>query len=239
MSDIAPHAVVTCGGTWVLHVGDELTFGRAAENRLRIGPDDPRISRTAGRLECHADGLLIRNLSTKRVLCVRTYPGPDQMIKPRQARGWDFTRFTVWVKDVPEPRIGVRTVGLGGTEPPRPGPDATAGFDRIPLSFRYRRLLAALCLPPMTATGAAAEVPNVEGVQKILESYRDPLAVHTVRNNLNRLREMLKEHHGVEGLFGDPVNAYRPLAEWAMASGNVTEADLDALDRRPDEDVRG
>ncbi|WP_181779843.1 hypothetical protein [Pseudonocardia pini] len=235
MSDIAPHAVVTCGATWVLHVGDDLAFGRAAENLLRIGPDEPRISRTAGRLECRADGLLIRNLSTKRGLCVRTYPGPDQVIKPRQVRGWDFTRFTVWVEGVPEPRIDVRTVGLGGEAPPRPGPGATIGFDRIPLRRRHRRLLAALCLPPMTATGAAAEVPTVEGVQQILVSYRDPLSVHTVRNNLNHVREILRDQHGVEGLFGDPVNAFRPLAEWAMASGNVTEADLDALDLPPDE----
>jgi hypothetical protein len=131
----------------------------------------------------------------------------------------------------------VRTVGLGGQEPPRPGPGATTGFERVPLRRRHRRLLAALCLPPLTATGADAEVPNIERVQQILERYRDPLSVFTVRNNLNELRDLLRENYGVEGLFGDPVNAYRPLAEWAITSGNVTGADLDALDLSPDEDA--
>lgn len=63
------HAVVSTGGhRALLRPGDELTFGRDPASRLRIehAPEDLRVPRVAGRLECRRDGVLIHSLSDER-----------------------------------------------------------------------------------------------------------------------------------------------------------------------------
>ena len=232
-----PHAVVTCGEhRRLLRPGQSLTFGRGRDVDLRIGhlPEDRTIPRHVGRIECRDDGVLLHSTSARRGLRVQTFPGPGFTIDPLGVGGsHPHARIRVSVAEAaPDQAITIVAVGLGATVTAEPLPEdgATVGFDRIPLAERHRRLLTALCLPPMTRAGQRAAVPTYAGIQEILAEHGHEVAVATIRNGLFEIRTVLTNQYGVGGLQGGGDNFLRPLALWAMRSGNVTDADLDALD---------
>jgi len=254
-----PHALIICG-SWSqsLTPGESLTFGRASDHALRIGysPPDLRIPRTAGRLECRSDGVLIHNLSDKRSLTMQVFPGPELEIEPLALAGTH-----------PHPRVRLLLHGSSTTfslminaeklrrgaddpAPPRAGTleVATVGFERITnMSDRHRLLLTVLCLPALTQSGPRAEVPSYAEMAEILARHGHSLKPKTIRNGLDELRSWLTYEHGIPGLIQDqgdgapapgrngdgaPApgrNLVKELARWAILSGNVTREDLDRL----------
>jgi hypothetical protein len=249
-SEVAPHAVVSCGSFRAsLTPGQTLSFGRGHGHRLRIGhaPQDLRVPRYAGRLECREDGVLVHNMSDKRLLVVQTFPGPSYDILPLMVAG---TR--------PHPQVKVIVQGSGatyaitidtrrlGTLPRTTASESaardegrTVGFDRIDsMSRRHRLMLCALCLPMMTRSGRNAEVPSYQEMERILHEYGHSYRAKTIRNSLDELRSWLTYEHGVEGLLSESANDslgasgsfVEKLARWAILSGNVTEHDLEQLE---------
>lgn len=212
-----PHAIVTCGSFRVmLEPGRTLTFGRGRGHKLRIGhaPEDLRVPRFAGILECRDDGVLVHNMSDKRTLNVQTFPGPGYDVLPLMIVG---THPHPQVKVVIDGQaasyaITVDTRALGhpvvqpapSSEPTVAEKDRTVGFERIDsMSSRHRLLLTALCLPAMTRYGRKAKLPTYAEIEEILHEHGHVLRAKTIRNGLDELRGWLTNEHGVEGLIGN------------------------------------
>jgi hypothetical protein len=252
----APHAVVSCGSfRRVLIPGEAITFGRGNGHPLRLGhaPEDLRVPRFAGRLECRDDGVLVHNMSDKRTLVVRTFPGPEYEVLPLMIAGTHPHPIVKVILTgngaeyhVTVDTRGLRAEPLSSVEPERATP-STVGFDRIDeIAYTDRLLLAALCLPLMTRYGAEAHVPSYQEMESILNGYGHELKQKTIKNRLDRLRQWLVNERGVEGLLrvegmtdmASNPHLVRELARWAILSGNVTDFDLDLLEesqapRRP------
>jgi hypothetical protein len=243
-----PVAVITCGAfTRELDPGSSMTFGRGHGHPLRIGhsPEDLRVPRFAGRLECRTDGVLIHNTSDKRTLNVQTFPGPSFDIAPLMIAG---TNPHQQVRVVVAGSAAVYSITidarrLGRPEPMEAVPELlaspfTIGFDRIEsISPKHRLMLAALCLPLMTRYGRDAQVPTYSEMEVIFKRYGRTYAASTIRNNLDDLRSWLTYEHRIEGLLRDSDSRSTSndrlvanLADWAIRSGNVRDEDLDRLE---------
>ncbi|GAA4991235.1 hypothetical protein WHI96_09110 [Pseudonocardia tropica] len=250
MSDPAGdvYAVVTWqGARSCLRPRESIGFGRAPANRILIGadPEDDRVSRRAGSIECTRDGVVLHNLSEKHPFDVQTFPGRGFTVPPLEVRG-----------SRPHTRLAVRVTGTGrtyviGLDLARLTAAAgahgrarhdltgrtTTGVTRIDLPAEDRHLLAAVCLRPMTRTGPAA-VPTHATVAADLTAHgHGPVAPLTVRNRVAALRTTLVEQFGVDELWGPSPGetVLDRLARWARRSGNVLAADLEALDLRAED----
>lgn len=244
-----PHALIS-HGSWShrLVPAESLTFGRSPEHVLRIGhsPPDLRVPRTAGRLECRSDGVLIHNLSDKRSLTMQVFPGPELEIRPLMMTGThpyhrvrlllqgNSATFAVMINTE---KLGSGTTGSALTQAGNPEP-ATVGFERISdMSTRHRLLLTVLCLPALTQSGRGAEVPSYGEMAEILARHGHPLKPSTVRNGLDELRSWLTYEHQIPGLMhhqgdgatGPGTRLTGALGRWAILSDNVTREDLDRL----------
>ncbi|GAB3192358.1 hypothetical protein GCM10027261_04890 [Geodermatophilus arenarius] len=229
--------------------GSSLTFGRAASSDLRIGhvPEDLRVPRSVGRLECRPDGVLIHNLSDKRTLLVETFPGPGFEIPPLMLMGTmphDLVTIVVRGEGGRRHTIRVDTTGLSAS-PRRPAAaatvDATVGYRRIPeLSERQRELLCALCLPPSLGWNGRTSTPTYAEMEQILRERGVAVSAKRIRNALDDLRYVLAHEHGVADIQGESADrpaggkqSFLPqLAQWARLSDNVTDDELDEFDRR-------
>ncbi|GIE74779.1 hypothetical protein Aph02nite_07290 [Actinoplanes philippinensis] len=228
--DATPAALISSGDlTRRLVAGQSLRFGRAPGNDLRIGhsPEDRRVPRTAGLLECRDDGVLIHNLSDKRTLTVATFPGPGYEILPMMVTGTHphpLVRLSL-TGAVTEYRITIDLRGLGPARTSPAGADGsapTAGFQRIPMKPRQRFFLTALCLPVMTSSGPRGQVPSYAAMEELMVAHGHPYRAKTIRNNLDELRAWLTHEHDIPDLTG-----VERLAHWAIRSGNVTDTDLE------------
>lgn len=236
-------SVIFGGRSLPLHPGESLTFGRSRGNDLQIGrePLDLGISRNAGVLHCLPDGILVRNLSAKVALTVRTFPGPGFEVAPLTMVGTHpYERARIVLPgstgnhqiDLDLRALRVTTPAIYDSSSAR-----TTGFARLPdMRPRHRFFLSALCLPLLTASGEAARVPRYTEVREILASRGHHLSVRTIRNNLNDLRVWLTYEHSIPGLIcaagekpGESATTGR-LAEWAIRSTNVTPEDLERLE---------
>jgi hypothetical protein len=241
-------AVVTCGSFHaVLRPGEQLQFGRSAGNQLRIGhaPEDRRVPRTAGRFECREDGVLIHNLSDKRILLVSTFPGPGYEIAPLMIGGTHpHGRVRVSLSGhAAKYVIHLDARGLDAARDRQTGTetaddDATVGFRRIEkMSARHRLFLTALCLPLMTSSGRTSQIPSYAGIETLFAEFGYTYKAKTIRNNLDELRQWLTNEHDIEDLLApddEPAGSSRvvdKLAHWAIRSGNVTDADVERLER--------
>jgi hypothetical protein len=243
-----PHAVVTCGSLRrVLLPGQTLTFGRGRAHDFRLGhaPEDLRVPRFAGKLECRADGVLVHNMSDKRTLEVQTFPGPGYDVLPLMIAGTQpHLQVKVVVKGASSTyAITVDTRQLYTTAASSILESAfdergTVGFERIEsMSRKHRLLLSALCLPLMTQTGPKAAVPTYREIEDILRRHGRTYRAKTVRNGLDELRGWLTDQHGIADLVAPEGERPRPndnfveaLAHWAIRSGNVTDLDLEQLE---------
>ena len=224
-----------------------MTFGRGHGHPLRIGhsPEDLRVPRYAGRLECRTDGVLIHNTSDKRTLDMQTFPGPSFDIAPLMTAGTNPHQQVrvVVAGSAAVYSITVDTRRLGRPEPMDALPESatspnTIGFERIgSITPKHRLMLAALCLPLMTRYGRDARVPTYREMEVIFKRYGRSYAASTIKNDLDELRSWLAYEHRIEGLLRDPDSRSTPtdrlvanLAEWAIRSGNVRDEDLDRLE---------
>lgn len=248
-----PHAVVSAGARRHLLVpGTWLTFGRGSSSDLRIGhsPEDLRVPRTAGRLECRPDCVLIHNLSDKRSLHVETFPGPGFEVPPSMLMGTTpHDLVTVVVRgdqgrrhaiQIDTTALSPSPCGAGGlSRPSEPG--ATVGYRRIEaLTPRQRELLCALCLPGSLGWSGVDGVPTYAELEQILRERGVAVSAKRIRNALDDLRHWLAHEHGVADIHSDSADtpaggrqSFLPeLARWARLSRNVTDDELEAFDRR-------
>ena len=115
------------------------------------------------------------------------------------------------------------TVELPGAAPleeeSKPSPRTAATEPALVLAAHERRLLAAICGPLLVGRGAREPASYEEAARRLGVS-------HTLRNKLDELRGRLMEQ-GVPGVEGP--QAKDRLAHYAVASGSITLADVQAL----------
>ncbi|MBM2615747.1 hypothetical protein JIG36_09290 [Actinoplanes sp. LDG1-06] len=244
-----PAAVISSGDfERRLAPGESLHFGRAVgDGDLSIGgaPEDLRVPRRAGRLECRPDGVLIFNLSDKRALTVAAIPGPQYEIAPLMVSGTHphgVVRLSLAGR-AGEHRIMIDARELAGPGTAPVGGTPTAGFRRLEtMRHRHRLFLCALCLPMMKSFGKRGRVPTYAELEVLLADYGYHYKAGTIRNNLDELRHWLTYEHEIPDLIaegGEPAGSSRVvdrLAHWAIRSGNVTEADLARFEANVDDD---
>jgi hypothetical protein len=219
---------------WTLSNGESVSVGRQSSCEIRVGspelgPEDLGVSRRAATLS-HAQGRMwIRNDSTTQPVFVRPVIGQGYVL---ERRGDTVSLAESMIEIVLEGRVMTYrlTVDLpegatpgGGDEPVTMAPMTQAALSLKP---RERRMLAALCEPMLTASGQKA----VRSATYREMAARLGLSDHTVRNQLDALREQLLQI-GIPGMIGS--EAKDNLARYAVRSGSITQADIMNLgDRR-------
>jgi hypothetical protein len=234
----SPYAMVSHeGARRLLSLGQELTIGRGAGAGIRIAhqPADEHVSRLTASLRTLPDCVLVQNLSASKQLVLRPLIGAERPVEPGAATtSMPFTEFFVVVTGRFGREYSVH-VDVRDLTPDRPRAvsDPMETVDGIPvdLSLAHRQLLAALCEPLFTRTGARAAPATYREV-----GARVGRSASHVRTVLRRLREQLAAQ-GVASLVAfnlEKVNEdFRPaLARWAINSGTITAADVQALDAR-------
>ncbi|GLY30039.1 hypothetical protein Kisp02_34040 [Kineosporia sp. NBRC 101731] len=213
--------------------GQEVTIGRSRNCDLRIAfePEDDHVSRQAATLRVLADCVLIRNVSSSKLLQLRPPTGAARTVEPGAATtSLPWRQFDVVVTG----RFGrdyVVHVDARGLPPSRAEVDdesdssPTVVVPPIILTPAQRRLLTALCEPLLTRSGPEAGAATYRQVAERVG--RRP---GYVRNVFKQVREKL-DSHGVPGLVSrerpDAAEDFRlPLAMWAIRSGTITHADL-------------
>ena len=239
--------------TWMLAVGESLTFGRAADVDIRL--DSPWISRQAGSI-----------LAGPHFVAVTRMPS---------AAGPEVGKIWLNLFDADGPTlipaggtvaVDTNTAELNAsmTDPSDLGPHETLELDvlfgepviRIVVGRPLRRLrepvnvrsphleptwapltelrahrhfpvLVALCEPLFDVSPSFGGLPSNERIAQRLSTAYSPLAAGTVRNRLHEWRRRL----GIENGVASGVAHYH-LAVVAKETGLVTERDVDALRSR-------
>ncbi|MDD7966562.1 hypothetical protein [Actinomycetospora lemnae] len=235
--------VVSTAESGVLHVrfgkqvrtlgnNEVMTFGRGPECDLRIAhdPEDPVVSRTAGRVEFAGGRWVLHNSSRFARIILQPRPGAPVPVEPGQAVGLPTRRVHVQVlgseNAVHEIVLDGRAVAGSGGGPSSPAPGLpTAGPPD--LSAPEVRLLAALCERLLTLAGAESRLATRREMARRLG-----VTPERVERRLADLRDRLIRA-GVPDLLHTEEFAEGPaarLAGWALRYGVVTRADVDALD---------
>lgn len=213
--------------------GEEVSVGRSRSCDLRIAhdPEDDHVSRHTATLRVLADCVLVRNVSSSKLLTLRPPTGAARTVEPGAATtSLPWRQFDVVVTG----RFGreyVVHVDARGLPPARSDTDEesdsspTVVVPPIMLTPAQRRLLTALCEPLLTRSGPEAGAATYRQVAERVG--RRP---GYVRNVFKQVREKL-DSHGVPGLVSrerpDAAEDFRlPLAMWAIRSGTITKADL-------------
>ncbi|MBT0767325.1 hypothetical protein KIH74_00215 [Kineosporia sp. J2-2] len=238
VSMVLPYAMVSHGsGRRMLSLGQELTIGRGAGVGLRIAhqPADDHVSRLTATLRTLEDCVLVQNRSVTKQLVLRPLVGAQRLLEPGAATtSMPFTEFFVVVtgRFGREYAVHVDVHDLTPDLPvPVADPERTVDGTAIDLTTQQRRLLAALCEPMLTRTGAQAVPATYRQV-----GLRVRCSAGYARAVLRRLREQLAAQ-GVASLVAFSLEKvyedFRPaLARWAINSGTITAADVRALDAR-------
>lgn len=237
-SSADPYAMVTYQSVRrILPLGKEITIGRGAGAGIRIAdqPVDEHVSRLSASLRTLQDCVLVQNRSSSKQLVLRPLVGAERPVEPGAAStSMPFTEFFVVVTGRFGREYSVH-VDVRDLSPnlPRPVVDPLETVDGVPidLSPQQRQLLAALCEPLLTRTGARATPATYREVATRVG--KSPGHARTV---LRRLREELASQgvaslvaYNLEKVYED----FRPaLARWAINSGTITVADVRALDAR-------
>lgn len=211
--------------------GDAFTFGRSQRTTLCLDPSDLGISRVAGSLEADAGVWWLVNKSTVRPLEVvddvgiRTVLPPGRRIAvtaPITVIVEGATRRHALTVDLPEDALeGLRRGPLTG--PPEGSPTRAAAD--VSITSADKVALVALF------SGYLEPFPRYDPHPK---SYADAAArLNWPRTTLVKRVEYLRTrltNAGVPNLLGE--NALPHLAEWALATGLISRADLALLPPR-------
>ncbi|GAB3264982.1 hypothetical protein [Kineosporia babensis] len=222
----------------MLPLGKEITIGRGAGAGIRIAhePADEHVSRLTASLRTLPDCVMVQNRSSSKPLVLRPLVGAERLLEPGAATtSMPFTEFFVVVtgRFGREYRVHVDVRDLT-PQTPRPVIDPLETVDGVPidLSGPQRHLLAALCEPLLTRTGARAAPATYREI-----GARVGRSPSYARNVLRRLREQLAAQgvaalvaYNLEKVYED----FRPaLARWAINSGTITLADIQDLGAHP------
>jgi hypothetical protein len=212
--------------------GDELTFGRSQRTTLCLDPADLGISRIAGSLEFEAGVWWLVNKSAVRPLEVVDDVGIRTVLPPGR-RIAVTAPITVIVEgamrrhaltvDVPDEALAGRAEGPFPALPVEGNP--TRAASDVSITSADKVALVALF------AGYLEPFPRYDPHPK---SYADAAArLNWPRTTLVKRVEYLRTrltNAGVPNLLGD--NALQHLAEWALATGLVSWADLVLLPPR-------
>jgi len=220
----------------MLSLGQEITIGRGTGSGIRIAhqPPDEHVSRLTASLRILNDCVLVQNRSTRKHIALRPLVGSERLLEPGAA-----------TTSMPHSEFFVVAVGRFGREYsvhvdvrdltpelPRLVADPLETMDGLPIELAagQRVLLAALCEPLLTRTGTHAAAPAT--YRQVAD--RVGKSPGHVRSVLRRLRGQLAAQ-GVAALVAFNLEKvhedFRPaLARWAINSGSITVADVQALD---------
>jgi hypothetical protein len=212
--------------------GEGLTFGRSPRTTLCLDPADLGISRVAGSLEADAGVWWLVNKSTVRPLEVVDDVGIRTVLPPGR-RLAVTAPITVIVEgamrrhaltvDLPEEAQGT-TASAAFSGPPSEG-NPTRAASEVSITSADKLALVALF------AGYLEPFPRYDPHPK---SYADAAArLDWPRTTLVKRVEYMRTrltNAGVPNLLGE--NALQHLAEWALATGLVSRADLALLPPR-------
>lgn len=214
-----------------LHEGEELTFGRSQQATVCLDPSDLGISRLAGSLKAESGVWWLVNRSTVRPLEVvddvgiRTVLPPERrvaLVGPVTVIVEGATRRHALTIDMPEP-----PEGSGRSSSPLPAVEGSPTRAASDVSITPADKLALVAL----FSGYLESFPRYDPHPK---SYAEAAArLAWPRTTLVKRVEYLRTrltNAGVPNLLGE--NALQHLAEWALATGLVTRADLELLPPR-------
>ena len=210
--------------------GEEVTFGRSQRTTLCLDPNDLGISRVAGSLESDAGVWWLVNKSTSRPLEVVDDVGIRTVLPPgrRMAVTGPLTvvvegamRRHALTVDLPD---GAQELLARG---PFPSLQIEGNPTRADVSITPAEKLALVAL----FSGYLEPFPRYDPHPK---SYADAAArLDSPRTTLVKRVEYLRTrltNAGVPNLLGE--NALQHLAEWALATGLISRADLALLPPR-------
>jgi hypothetical protein len=212
--------------------GDAFTFGRSQRTTLCLDAHDLGISRVAGSVEAEAGVWWLVNKSAVRPLEVvddvgiRTVLPPGRRIAvtaPITVVVEGVTRRHALTVDLPEDALE----GLGRGQAPTAQVEGnpTQAASEVSLTSADKLALVALF------SGYLEAFPRYDPHPK---SYADAAArLHWPRTTLVKRVEYLRTrltNAGVPNLLGE--NALTHLAEWALATGLISRADLSLLPPR-------
>jgi len=212
--------------------GEELTFGRSQRTTLCLDPADLGISRVAGSLEAEAGVWWLVNKSTSRPLEVVDDVGIRTVLPPgrRLAITGPLTvivegamRRHALTVDLPDEAVELLSRGPSPSIQVEGNPTRAAAD--VSITPADKLALVALF------AGYLAPFPRYDPHPK---SYADAAArLDCPRTTLVKRVEYLRTrltNAGVPNLLGD--NALQHLAEWALATGLISRADLALLPPR-------
>jgi hypothetical protein len=212
--------------------GEELTFGRSHQATVRLDSSDLGISRVAGSLKAESGVWWLVNRSTVRPLeivddvGIRTVLPPERrvaVVAPITVIVEGATRRHALTVDMPEHLVE----GFGRNSAPVVTAEGNPTRAAAEVSMTSADKLALVAL----FSGYLENFPRYDPHPK---SYAEAAArLDWPRTTLVKRVEYLRTrltNAGVPNLLGD--NALQHLAEWALATGLISRADLALLPSR-------
>lgn len=230
------YAVVRYNGLQVrIEEGESVVVGRRSTCDVRVGspepgPEDLGISRRAATVSLAQGRMWVTNDSTSQAVTVCPATGATHIL---DGRGDTVSLTDAELDLIIEGRVLTYRISIERSYVPKPDvedeppTEAPPTQSALPLSERERRVLTAICEPLLVSSTRNGR-PATYGEA----SARLHLAKHTVKNQMDALREKLI-CLGVPGISG--ADAKDALARYAVRCGSVTRADLGLLDPGSDQ----
>jgi hypothetical protein len=214
---------------WGVADGTPLTIGRQSTCDAQVGgaqpgPEDCGVSRRALTVICAQGRTWIRNDSTTQPVYVRPEVGEELVLERRGTIvSLDDRHFTVVLEgQVRSYALHIERLGVGSETHDELFTVSPPTIGALTLTLRERRLLAAICEPLFSRPGVKVRPASYREA-----ATRLGLSEHTVRNQLDALRERLLTL-GIPRLIG--AEAKNDLARYAVRSGSITPEDVAAID---------
>ncbi len=223
-------AVVSFGARrWTLADGQPLSVGRRSNCDIRVGaaepgPEDLGVSRRAATVICAQGRTWVGNDSTTQPVYVRPEIGEELVLERRgtMVSLEDEHLSVVLEGHIQSYSFDLERLAHGSDLRDDPITASPPTVGALTLSHRERRVLAAICEPLFARPGTKVRPASYREA-----ASRLGLSEHTVRNQLDALRERLLTL-GIPRLVG--AEAKNELARYAVITGSITSVDLAAID---------